>query len=95
MAPNIDHVYARGRSLSITLFSRLVSCSDDELDPEYVPLGTVTPVRAAHTTRANITKVGPCVIAASQSEEEHILTGTPSGFATHSSKAPVLRKYRV
>ena len=36
MEPKQDRVYARGHSMSITLFARLVKGSDDEHDPEYV-----------------------------------------------------------
>ena len=52
-----------------------------------MPPGTVTPARAARTTRATPTKVAPGVVTASQSEDEHILTGMPSGSTTHSSDA--------
>ena len=37
MAPKQDRVYARGRSKSVAPSARLVICSDDERDPEYVP----------------------------------------------------------
>ena len=67
--------------------ARLIISSNDECDPEYVPLSTVTPARAAHTNRATPTKVAPGVVTASQSEEEHILIGTTSGSATPSSDA--------
>ena len=38
MAPKQDRVYARRRSKSVAPSSRLVIGSDDENDPEYVPL---------------------------------------------------------
>ena len=43
MAPKQDRGYARGRSKSISLSSRVVIGSDDEYDPKYVPLGTTSP----------------------------------------------------
>ena len=43
MAPKQDRIYARGRSKSVASFALVVIGSDDERDPEYVPLGTSTP----------------------------------------------------
>ena len=79
MAPKQDRVYAHGRSKSVTPFARLVICSNDEHDPEYVPLGAATPSRAARATKAMSEEVAPSVVNDSQSDEEHTLTGTPSG----------------
>ena len=67
----------------------MVIGSDDERDPEYVPPGTFTPSRAAHTARATPRKVASAVVTASQSDEERTLTGTPFGLATHEEGASV------
>ena len=61
----------------------MVIGSDDERDPEYVPPGTFTHSRAARAPRATPKKVVSGVVTASQSDEEHTLTGTPSGSATN------------
>ena len=47
MAPKQDQIYARGRSKSVAPSAGMVIGSDDERDPEYVPLGTSTPSCAA------------------------------------------------
>ena len=65
----------------------LVIGSDDEGDPEYVPPGTSTPSRAARPARATPKKVASGVVTASQSDEEHTLTGPPSGSATNEDGA--------
>lgn len=65
MEPKLDCVYARGLSKSVAPSDRLVIGSNDECDPEYVPLGSVTPARATRTTRATPTKVAPNVVTAS------------------------------
>ena len=78
MVPKQDHIYARGRSKSVAPSARIVICSDDERDPEYVPPGTSTPSRAARAPRATPKKVASGVVTASQSNEERTLTGTPS-----------------
>ena len=61
--------------------------SDDERDPQYVPPGKLNPTRAARTTKAAPTKVAPSEVTASHSEEECILTNTPSGSAAQSEGA--------
>ena len=61
----------------------MVIGSDDERDPEYVPPGTSTPSRAVSAPRSTTKKVVSGVVIASQSDEEHRLTGTPSGSATN------------
>ena len=76
-------MYARGCSKSVALSARLVIGSDDEHDPEYVLPGTATPSRAARATKAMSEEVAPSVVNDSQSDEEHTLTDTPSGSATH------------
>ena len=86
MVPKQDRVYSHGRSKS-TPSARLVIGSNDERDPEYVPPGTVTPTWVARTTIDTPIKVALGVVTASQSEEEHIMTSTPSGSATHSNDA--------
>ena len=43
IAPKKDRVYARGRSKYVAPSARLVIDSDDERDPDYMPLGTFTP----------------------------------------------------
>ena len=73
--------------MSVAPSHREVIGSDDECDPKYMPLGTVTLARATHTTRSTPTKVAPGVVSASQSEEERILDGTPYGSTTHSKDA--------
>ena len=83
MAPKQDQVYARGHLKSVAPSARLVIGSDDELDLEYVPPGTTTPLRAARASRATPKKVASGVVAASQSDEERTLTSTPSGSVTH------------
>ena len=60
----------------------MVIGSDDERDPEYVPLGTSTPSRAARAPRATPKKVASGVVTASQYDEQRTLTGTSSGSAT-------------
>ncbi|XP_015059467.1 uncharacterized protein LOC107005397 [Solanum pennellii] len=87
MAPKLDRVYTEGHSKSVAPSARLVIGSDNERDPEYLPPGTVTLARAARTTRATPMKLGTGVATASQSEEERILTDTPSRSSTHSSDA--------
>ncbi|XP_069147123.1 uncharacterized protein [Solanum lycopersicum] len=47
--------------------ARLVNCSDNEYDHEYVPPGTVTPALDECTTKATPTDVEPGVVSASQS----------------------------
>ena len=78
MAPKQDRIYVRGRSKSVAPSACMVIGSDDERDPEYVPPGTSTPSRAARAPRATPKKVASGVVAASQSDEERTLTGTPS-----------------
>lgn len=56
----------------------MVIGSDNDHDQEYVPLGTRTPIRAARTSWWTPKKVASGVFTASQSDEERILTGTPS-----------------
>lgn len=65
----------------------MVIDSDDEHYPEYVPPGTLTPIRAARTSRATPTKVAPGRVTTSLFEEDHILTGTRSRSSTHSERA--------
>ena len=60
---------------------------DDERDPEYVPPGTSAPSRAPRAPRATPKTVASGVVTASQSDEEHTLTGTPSGSATNEEGA--------
>ncbi|XP_069152820.1 uncharacterized protein [Solanum lycopersicum] len=67
--------------------ARLIIDSDDERDPEYVPPGISAPSRAAHAPRATPKTVASGVVTASQSYEERILTGTPSGLATNEEGA--------
>ena len=83
MEPKQDRVYARGRSKSVAPSARMVICSDDERDPEYVTPGTSTPSRAARASRARPRKVASGVVTTSEPDEERTLTGTPSGSATH------------
>ena len=87
MAPKQDRIYARGRSKSVAPSTRMVIGSDDERDPEYVPPGTSTPSRTARTPRDTPKKVASSVVTASHSDEERILTGTPSGSATNEEGA--------
>ena len=68
-------------SKSVAPSARLVIASDDERDPKYVPPGTSTLSRAARIARATPKKVASGVIIASQSNEEHTLTDTPSRSA--------------
>ena len=89
MAPKQDRTYARGRSKSVAPFACMVIGSDDERDPEYVPLGTSTPSRAARAPRATPKKVASGVVTASQSDEKRTLTATPSGLATNEEGASV------
>ena len=65
----------------------MVIGSDDERDPEYVPPGTSTPSRDSRAPRSIPNKVASGVVTASQSDEEHKLTGTPSGSATNEEGA--------
>ena len=83
MAPKQDRTYARGRSKSVAPSARMVIGSDDERDPEYVPLSTSTPSRAARATRATPKKVASGVVTASRSDKEHTLTDTHSQSATN------------
>ena len=87
MAPREDRVYARGRSKFVAPSARLVIRLDDKHDPEYMPPGTATPSRVARATRANPKKVAPGVVTTSKSNEESILTATPSWSATHKKGA--------
>ena len=87
VAAKLHRVNTQGCSNSVAPFGRVVIVSYDERDPEYVPPGTVTPARAARTTRHTPLKVEIGLVTASLYEEEHILNGTPSGFSTHSSDA--------
>ena len=52
-----------------------------------MPLIILAPTYASRTTTTKPTKVAPSGVTASQFEEERILTGTPSGSATHSKGA--------
>ena len=65
MATKHDCVCAHGRSKSVATSARLVIGSNDERDPEYVPPGTATPLRAARATRATPKKVVFGVVNAS------------------------------
>ena len=87
MASKQDRVYARGHSKSVAPSAPLFIGSDDEHDPEYVPPDTATPARATCATKATPKKVASGVVSASQSDEERILTDTPSGLATHEEEA--------
>ena len=50
-------------------------------------LGTCTPTHVAHKTRTTPTKVMASVVTVSQSYEERVATGTPSGSASQSEGA--------
>ena len=65
MAPKQDRIYARGRSKSVALSSRMIIGSDDERDPEYVPPGTSTPSCAAPAPIATLKKVASDIVTAS------------------------------
>ena len=65
MAPKQDRVYSRGHSKSDAPSVQMVIGLDNESDLEYVPPGTLTPTRAAHTTRATPTNVTPSGVTAS------------------------------
>ena len=65
MAPKQDRVYARGQSKFVAPSARLVIGSDDECDPEYVPLGTANPSRATRAPRATPKKVAFGIFTAS------------------------------
>ena len=65
MAPKQDRTYARGRSKSVAPSARMVIGSDDERDPEYMPLGTSAPSRATRDPRATPKKVASGVVTAS------------------------------
>ena len=84
MAPKLDCVYSRRHFKSVALSKQMVIGSDDERYLEYVLQGTLTPTCAARTYRATPPKVAPGGFTASQSEEERILTSTPSRYAAHS-----------
>ena len=83
MAPKQNRIYARGRSKSVAPSSCMVIGFDDKRDPEYVPPGTSTPARAARAPYVTPKKVASGIVTSSQSDEEHTLTGTPSGSATN------------
>ena len=59
MTPNQYRVYSRGRSKSVAPSNQMVIGLDNERDPKYVSLGTLTPTHAARTTRATPMKVAP------------------------------------
>ena len=65
MAPKKDRIYARGRSKSVALSSRMIIGSDDERDPEYVPPGSSTPSHASRAPKATPKKVASGVVTAS------------------------------
>ena len=65
MAPKQDRIYARRRSKSFAPSARMVIGSDDERDPEYVPLGTSTPSRVSRAPRATPKKVASGIVTAS------------------------------
>ena len=87
MAPKQDRTYARGRSKSVASSARMVIGSHDERDPEYMPPGTSAHSRATRAPRATPKTVAFGVVTASQSYEEHTLTGTPYGSATNEEGA--------
>lgn len=62
--------------------SQLIGFSDNERDPEYVPLGTQTPAAPARVTRGTPEKLVPGVVTVCQSNEERILITTLSGSAS-------------
>lgn len=78
MSPNPYIIYESGKSKSVSPFHLLIVQSDNERDPKYVPPGNHTPTLASRATWCTPKKVDPCVVIASQSDEQRSLTGTPS-----------------
>lgn len=86
--PKQDIVYSRCRSKSVSLSHRMIGTFDNELDPEYMLLGTRTPTPAARATRGTSKKVVVGVVTVSRSNEEITLTSTPSRSPSGYEGAP-------
>lgn len=64
MAPKPYIVYSRGRCKSVAPSHRMISTSNNERHPDYVPPGTITPTQAARATRGTPYKVASGVVTA-------------------------------
>uniref|UniRef100_M1DIL0 Integrase core domain containing protein n=1 Tax=Solanum tuberosum TaxID=4113 RepID=M1DIL0_SOLTU len=84
MAPKKLVTYSKqGKSKSVApSFWLIDEDTDTDTDPTYVPLNPQTSRTAPRGTRGTPRKVFSDVVTVSQSDEEHILIGSPTGAAS-------------
>ena len=85
--PTHDRVFSRGFSKSFSPLNGLIIVLHNQSDPKYVPPRTRTPTNVSYSTKATPTRAALSIVSASMSDDERMLTGTPSRYGEENEGA--------